>query len=127
MSKKKDIGVFGDPSYLVKKFDDISSAVRSEKSQLAKDIKSLVNGKGTDNDHMYCYGVLKTKGQFDGKPCESVVVHVALGLNGPGRNSDYLTALKRLTDTKRFVLLDAHIDAVDDLWDILFSWRGVSA
>ena len=120
---KKDIGVFGDPSYLVRKFDDIESAVRSEKSKLAKDIKSLVNGKGTDNDRMYCYSVLKTKGQFDGKPCESVVVHVALGLNGPGRNSDYLAALKRLTDTKRFVLLDAWIDAVDDLWDFLFVWQ----
>lgn len=123
MGKKKDIGVFGDPSYLVKKFDDVESAVRSEKSQLAKDIKSLVNGKGTDNDHMHCYGVLVTKGQFDGKPCSSVVVHVAMGLNGPGRNSDYFAALKRLTDTKRFALLDAHIDAVDDLWDFLFTWQ----
>lgn len=123
MSKKKDIGVFGDPSYLMKKFDDISSAVRSEKSKLAKEIKALVKSKSTKKDNMYCFGVLKTRGQFDGKPCESVVVHVALGLNGPGRNSDYLAALKRLTDTKRFVLLDAWIDAVDDLWDFLFVWQ----
>lgn len=123
MSKKKDIGVFGDPSYLVNKFDDIESAVRSEKSQLAKDIKALVKSKASPKDDMYCYGVLKTKGVFDEKPCESVVVHVALGLNGPGRNSDYFAALKRLTDTKRFALLDAHIDAVDDLWDFLFVWQ----
>ena len=123
MSKKKDIGVFGDPSYLVKKFDDIESAVRSEKSQLAKDIKSLVHSMATTKDNMYCYGVLVTKGQSDGKPCSSVVVHVALGLNGPGKDSDYFAALKRLTDTKRFALLDAHIDAIDDLWDFLFVWQ----
>ena len=123
MSKKKDIGAFGDPSYLVKKFDDVSSAVRSEKSKLAKDIKALVKSKSTKKDNMYCYGVLVTKGHFDGKPCSSVVVHVSLGLNGPGRNSDYLAALKRLTDTKRFVLLDTHIDAIDDLWDLLFVWQ----
>ena len=123
MGKKQDIGVFGDPSYLVRKFADISKAVRSEKSQLAKDIRSLVVSKATDKDHMHCYGVLKTTGRFDGKPCSSVVVHVGLGLNGPGKDSDYFAALKRLTDTKRFALLDAHIDAVDDLWDFLFTWH----
>jgi len=123
MSKKKDIGAFGDPSYLVKKFDDIESAVRSEKSQLAKDIRSLVVSKATDKDHMYCYGVIKTRGVFDGKPCSSVIVHVGLGLNGPGKNSDYFAALKRLTDTKRFALLDAYIDAADDVWDLLFVWQ----
>ena len=123
MSKKKDIGVFGDPSYLVKKFDDIESAVRSEKSAVSKEVKSLVHSTATTKDNMYCYGVLKTKGVFDGKPCESVVVHVSLGLNGPGKDSDYFAALKRLADTKRFALLDAHIDAVDDLWDFLFVWQ----
>ena len=123
MGKKKDIGVFGDPSYLVRKFDDMSSAVRSEKSQMAKDIKALVKSKATAKDNMYCYGVIMTKGQFDGKPCSSVVVHVAMGLNGPGKDSDYFAALKRLTDTKRFALLDAHIDAVDDVWDLLFTWQ----
>ena len=123
MGKKKDIGVFGDPSYLVKKFDDIDSAVRSEKSQLAKDIKALVKSKSTKKDNMYCYEVLVTKGQFDGKPCSSVIVHVGLGLNGPGKDSDYFAALKRLTDTKRFALLDAWVDAVDDVWDLLFVWQ----
>lgn len=124
MGKKKDIGVFGDPSYLVKKFDDIESAVRSEKSALSKAIKELVASKATDKDEMHCYGVLKAKcRKYDGKPCESVVVHVGLGLNGPGKGSDYFAALKRLTDTKMFRLLDAHIDACDDLWDFLFTWQ----
>ena len=127
MGKKKDIGVFGDASYLVKKFDDVESAVRSEKSAISKEIKALVASKATDKDHMHCRGVLKTKGKRDGKPCESVVVHVAIGLNGPGESGDYFAALKRLADTGRFVLFDARIDAADDLWDFLFSWMGFSA
>lgn len=127
MGKKKDIGVFGDPSYLVRKFDDVESAVRSEKSAISKEIKALVASKATDKDKMHCYGVLKTKGKCDGEPREGVVVHVGLGLNGPGKAGDYFAALKRLADTGRFVLLDAHIDAADDLWDLLFAWRGVSA
>lgn len=123
MGKKKDIGVFGDPSYLVKKFADISKAVRSEKSQLAKDIKVLVKSKSTKKDNMYCYGVIMTSGVASGVPVKGVVVHVGMGLNGPGRDSDYFAALKRLTDTKKFRLLDAHIDACDDLWDFLFIWQ----
>lgn len=123
MSKKKDIGAFGDPSYIVKKFDDMSSATRSEKSSLAKVIRDLVGSKSTKKDNMCCYGVLKTKGQAYGKPCDRVVVHVSLGLNGSGEDSDYFAALKRLADTKRFTLIDAHIDAADDLWDLLFVWQ----
>lgn len=122
MSKKKDIGVFGDPSYLVKKFDDVESAVRSEKSALSKEIKALVASRATDKDKMHCYGVLKTRGKR-----ENVVVHVGLGLNGPGKAGDYFAALKRLADTGRFILFDAYIDAADDLWDFLFVWKGPSA
>ena len=124
---KKDIGVFGDPSYLVQKFDDISRAVRSEKSQVAKDIKALVKSKSTDKDRMYAYEVLMTSGVADAKPVKGVVVHVAMGLNGPGRDSDYFAALKRLTDTKKFRLLDAWIGACDDLWDFLFAYDAEDA
>lgn len=120
---KKDIGVFGDPSYLVNKFADVSKAVRSRKSQVAKDVKALVMSKATDKDRMYCYEVLVTSGVANGVQVKGVVVHVAMGLNGPGRNSDYFAALKRLTDTKKFRLLDAHIDACDDLWDFLFDFN----
>jgi len=120
---KKDMGVFGDPSYLVKTFNDIDTAVRSEKSQMAKEIKAFVKSKATGRDNMYCYGVLKTRGEFNGEPTANVIVHVGLGLNGSGKNSDYLAALKRLTDTKRFRVIDAHIDAIDDLWDVLLDVR----
>ena len=120
MSKKKDTGVFGDPSYLVRKFADVSVATRSEKSQVAKKIKAIVASKSTSKDNMRLYGVIKTKGVCDGNQCVGVVAHVILGLNGSGRDSDYLSAIKRLTDTKMFRVIDVCIDAIDDLWDILF-------
>lgn len=124
MSTKKDIGAFGEPSYLVKKFDDIDSAVRSEKSKLTKELKAFVKSKATAKDNMHCYSVLKTKGTYDGKPVSGVVVHVGLGLNSLGRRDrDYFAALKRLADTKKFVLLDMWVDAVDDLWDALFAYH----
>lgn len=59
MSKKKDIGSFGDPSYLVKKFDDISKAVYSTRSAAAKAITELVKSKSTKKDNLYVYSVLK--------------------------------------------------------------------
>ena len=122
MSKKKDMGVFGDPSYIVKTFNDVDTAVRSEKSQAAKEIKAFVGSKATKKDNMHCYGVIKTKGTAaDGTLYDGIVVHVGLGLNGPGRNGDYFAALKRLADTGRFRLVDMHVDAIDDLWDALFA------
>lgn len=56
---KKDTGVFGDPSYLVNKFDDVDKVVVSEKSAMAK-----------------------MPGTCDGKPRKSYVAHIAMGLNG---------------------------------------------
>lgn len=123
MSRKKDIGAFGDPSYLVEKFDDVDSAVRSDRSRLARKLKAIVDNKATKKDNMQCYGVILTKGVCNGVPCRGAMVHVGLGLNGPGKNSNYLVALKRLTDTKRFTVVDAWIDAADDLWDVLLRWK----
>ena len=120
---RKDIGVFGDPSYLVKKFDDIESAVRSERSQTAKEVKSLVDSLSTAKDNLQVHSVVKTKGRFDGNPVESIIVHVGMGLNGPGKESDYAVALKRLLDTGKFHVVDAYIDAIDDLWDFLLSYK----
>lgn len=123
MSRRKDIGAFGDPSYLVEKFDDVDSAVRSDRSKLARKLKAIVDNKATKKDNMQCHGVILTKGVRDGVPYRGTMVHVGLGLNGPGKNSDYLAALKRLTDTRRFTVVDAWIDAADDLWDVLFVWQ----
>lgn len=126
MSKKKPNPldyVFGGPEYLKAKFDDIDEAVVSKKSKTTKDIKALVKSLATDKDHMYAYEVIKTSGIADTKPVTSTIVHVAMGLNGPGKESDYADALKRLLDTGKFHLLDAWIDAIDDLWDFVLSFK----
>jgi hypothetical protein len=121
MSSKKDIGVFGDPSYLVRKFDDVDRAVTSKKSVMSKLIVSTVKGLSTKKDNMYVYRVMKTTGKFDGKPRTSYVAHVAIGLNGPGRQEDYLAAMRRLVTCKtvKMRIFDAWIDAADDLVDVL--------
>lgn len=121
MSSKKDIGVFGDPSYLVRKFDDVDRAVTSRKSTMSKLIVSTVKGLSTKNDNMYVYRVTKTTGKFDGKPRTSYVAHIAIGLNGPGRQEDYLAAMRRLVTCKtvKMRIFDAWIDAADDLVDVL--------
>ena len=118
---KKDIGVFGDPSYLVNKFDDIDKATVSEKSAMAKLIKATVKGLSTKKDGMYAYRVMKTTGKFDGKSRTSYVAHVAMGLNGPGRQEGYLAAMRKLVTCKtvKMRIFDAWIDAADDLVDVL--------
>jgi len=123
MSSKKDIGVFGDPSYLVRKFDDVDKAVTSKKSAMSKLITSTVKGLSTKKDNMYVYRVMKTTGVFDGKPRVGYVAHVAMGLNGPGRQEDYLAALRRLVTcrTLRMRIFDVWVDAIDDLVDVLVS------
>lgn len=126
MSKKRPNPLdytFGGPEYLKAKFDDIDEAVVSKKSKATKDIKALVKSLATDKDHMYAYEVIKTSGIADTKPVTGTIVHVAMGLNGPGKESDYAAALKRLLDTGKFHLLDAWIDAIDDLWDFVLSFR----
>lgn len=123
MSKRKDIGSFGDPSYLVRKFADISKAVYSTRSAAAKAIMELVKSKSTNKDNLYVYSVLKTSGVADGNQVASTLVHVAMGLNGPGKDKDYAAALKRLLDTGKFAVIDAWIDAIDDLWDFILVYR----
>jgi hypothetical protein len=115
--------VFGSAAYLEKKFDDVDNAVVSTRSAAAKEIKALVKSKSTNKDRMYAFRVLKVKGKFDGQKYESYVAHISLGLNGAGKESDYLAALKRLTDTGKFHVIDACIDAIDDLWDFLVTWK----
>jgi len=113
--------VFGSPEYLKTKFDDVDEVKVSTRSRVAKDARLLVSRLATKKDHMHVYNVFKTSGVADAKPVSGYIVHVAMGLNGPGRGSDYAAALKRLLDTGKFCLLDAWIDAVDDLWDFVLS------
>ena len=122
MSRKKPNPLdypFGSPEYLKAKFDDIDEAVVSKNAKVAKLVKALVKSLATDKDKMFAYEVIKTSGVADGKPVSGVIVHVAMGLNGPGEGSDYAAALKRLLDTGKLHLIDASIDSLDDLWDFL--------
>ena len=118
---KKDIGVFGDPSYLVNKFDDVDKAVVSEKSAMAKLIKETVKGLSTKKDNMHVHRVMLATGTCDGKPRKSYIAHIAMGLNGPGRQEDYLSAMRRLVTCKtvKMGVIDAWVDAADDLVDVL--------
>jgi len=118
---KKDIGVFGDPSYLINKFDDVDKVIVSKKSAMAKLIKATVKGLSTKKDNMHVYRVMMATGTRDGKPCKSYVAHVAIGLNGTGRQEDYLSAMRRLVTCKtvKMGIFDAWVDAADDLVDVL--------
>lgn len=117
---KKDIGVFGDPSYLVNKFDDVDKAAVSEKSAMAKLIRATVKGLSTKKDNMHVHRVMLTTGAYVRK---GYVAHIAIGLNGPGRQEDYLAAMRRLVTCKtvKMRIFDAWVDAVDDLVDVLVS------
>lgn len=118
---KKDIGVFGDPSYLVNKFESVDKVVVSEKSAMAKLIKATVKELSTKKDNMHVHRVMLMTGTCDGKPRKSYVARIAMGLNGPGRQEDYLAAMRRLVTCKtvKMAIFDAWIDAPDDLVDVL--------
>lgn len=118
---KKDIGVFGDPSYLVDKFEGVDKVVVSEKSAMAKLIKATVNGLSAKKDNMHVCRVMLMTGTCNGKPRKSYVAHIAMGLNGLGRQEDYLAAMRRLVTCKtvKMGIIDAWVDAADDLVDVL--------
>lgn len=110
---------FGFKNYLVEKFDDITTAVKCAKNSLEfAAIDELVKGISTKKNNAYTYEVFRTKGKFDGRPVKYVVGHVVIGLNGPGKQEDYLSALAKLVKSG-VAILDAHLDVCDDLWDFL--------
>lgn len=113
--------MFGEPCYLVRKFEDIDKATVSRKSAMAKLIAATVKGLSTKKDNMYAYRVMLATGVCDGKPRKSYVAHVAMGLNSHGRQEDYLAAMRRLVTCKtvKMRIFDAWLDAADDLVDVL--------
>lgn len=118
---KKDIGVFGDPSYLVNKFDDVDKVVVSEKSAMAKLIKETVKGLSTKRCNMRVCRVMLTTGTRDEKPCKGHVAHITMSLNGPGEQGDCFAAMRRLVTCKtvKMRVFDAWIDALDNIVDVL--------
>lgn len=125
--EQKKCVVFGSVEYLVEKFDDVVSAVESRKSKTAKDFKALVKTLATKKDGMRVYKVLKTMshicdgagGQCHAPVRPGYVAHVCVGLNGEGKQADYLAALRRLVEKAHVFIFDVCVDACDDLVDVL--------
>lgn len=119
--KKEKLCVFGEPCYLERKFDDVDKATVSRKSAMAKLVRATVKGLSTKKDNMYVYRTLATTGKYDGMLCKGFVAHIAMGLNGHGRQEDYLAAMTRLVTCKtvKMRIIDAWLDTADDLVDIL--------
>ena len=111
---------FGSKNYLVEKFIDITTAVKCAKnSPEFAAIDELVKGISTKKNNAYTYEVFRTKGTRDVTPVKYIVGHIVLGLNGPGKQVDYLAAMQKLLKDGKLAILDANLDVIDDLWDFL--------
>lgn len=120
MSKKKDPNIWGSAAYLKEKFADVTTAVKCAKDSVEFGIiDERVKAIQTKKNNAYTYEVFRTKGKWDTKPVKYIVGHVALGLNGPGKQVDYLAAMQKLIKDGKLAIIDAHLDVADDLWDFL--------
>ena len=120
MSKKKDPNIWGSEGYLKATFADVTTAVKCAKNSVEFCmIDERVKAIRTDKNGAYTYSVFRTKGKRDVTPVKYIVGHVVLGLNGPGKQADYLAAMQKLLKDGRLAILDAHLDVIDDLWDFL--------
>ena len=119
MAKKQTI-VWGSAEHLKEAFADITTAVKCAKNSVEFGaIDERVKAIRTDKNNAYTYAVFRTKGKYDTKPVKYVVGHIVLGLNGPGKQVDYLAAMQKLLKEGKLAILDAHLDVADDLWDFL--------
>ena len=113
--------VFGSKEYIVAQYGDVDRAVNcgkdSKEWQAAEDIVQAMNAKKTG---AYVYRVVKGTG-YDGtidKNTTKVFAHIVIGLNGPGREPEYLKELsKAIGETNH--ILEVQIDALDDIWDVI--------
>ena len=120
MSKQNDPSIWGSAGYLKAKFADITTAVRCARNSVELGaIDERVKAIKTKKNNAYTYAVFRTKGKWDEKPVKYVVGHIVLGLNGPGKQVDYLVAMQKLLKDGKLAILDAHLDVADDLWDFL--------
>ena len=128
MSKKDDPSVRGSAGYLKATFVDITTAVKCAKNSVEFGaIDERVKAIRTDKNNAYTYAVFSTKGKYDTKPVKYVVGHIVLGLNGPGKQVDYLAAMQKLLKDGKLAIIDAHLDVVDDLWDFLVTMKDEKA
>ena len=120
MSKKNDSGVWGSAGYLKATFSDVTTAVKCAKNSVEFGmIDERVKAIRTDKNGAYTYSVFRTKGKRDVTPVKYIVGHIVLGLNGPGKQADYLAAMQKILKDGKLAILDAHLDVIDDLWDFL--------
>lgn len=120
MSKKSDPSIWGSAGYLKAKFADITTAVKCAKDSVEFGvIDDRVKAIKTKKNNAYTYEVFRTKGKRDVTPVKYIVGRIVLGLNGPGKQTDYLAAMQKLLKDGRLAILDAHLDVIDDLWDFL--------
>lgn len=126
----KKAAVFGSPEYLVARFDDIQGATEMSRwCSDTKKAKEVIGSLSTHQDGMRVHKVYRAEVFTPGDEVKgtSTIVHVALGLNGGGSQSDYLAALKRLADTGMFHIFDCWIDSLDDLVDVLCTFTPAAA
>lgn len=115
--------VFGSKEWLVANFDDIDSASECKKSSPEwRAAEALFRKMSKKKVGGYVYNVLKTKGNWDGRPVKNVIAHIVLGKNGPGNQADYLAELSKAIGRNNSIL-DDNLDAIDDLWDFLINLK----
>ena len=120
MSKKNDPSVWGSAGYLKATFADITTAVKCAKNSVEFGaIDERVKAIRTNKNGAYTYSVFRTKGKRDMTPVKYIVGHIVLGLNGPGKQVDYLAAMQKLIKDGKLAIIDARLDVADDLWDFL--------
>ena len=120
MSKKNNPNIWGSAAYLKEKFADITTAVRCARNSVEFGIiDERVKAIYTNKNGAFTYSVFRTKGTRDVTPVKYIVGHIVLGLNGPGKQVDYLAAMQKLLKDGKLTILDANLDVLDDLWDFL--------
>ena len=120
MSKNNDPSIWGSAGYLKATFADVTTAVKCAKNSIEfAAIDELVKAVSTKKNNAYTYEVFRTNGKWDEKPVKCVVGHIVLGLNGLGKQADYLAAMQKLLRDGKLSILDAHLDVADDIWNFL--------
>lgn len=124
MSKEK-CTVWGSDTYLKEKFADIDTVkVMSRKTKATMAIKAMVKPFSNKKNNAHVYNVFKCTGKFDGEPVESNIAIITMGLNGPGKCSDYYDTIARIMKKNPGVrVIDVLVDAIDDLVDFMVSFK----
>lgn len=125
VKKGKPVVFWGSPEYLVKEYNDIDSASNcSHRNKTVMEIRRLVKSVSTPKDDLSAYEVFYVERKRGEQKERCAIAHITFGLNGSGKQSDYLAALKRLVDTGKFFIFECRIDALDDVCSVLARFKG---